>query len=96
MLGRIMVGKLVEGMGGADVADVLRGVPLPSDPGSGVADAVAWVGRALEELQRVGCAERFSVEAFMGEAVGFAAQWAGRGKRGEPEKVNYTWSRTFP
>lgn len=91
MLGRIMIGKVPEAMGMNDVAAVLREVPLPD----GVEDPVAWIQAAIVELQDVGCAERFSVEAFMSDAMGHAGGWHAKNKR-EPEKVNYTWSRTFP
>lgn len=95
MLGRIMIGKIVEGMTTTDIANLLRQVQLPSEPGSAIADAAAWTQAAIQELQEVGCAETFSVEAFMADAVGHAVAWHGKGGA-EVQKVNYTWSRTFP
>ncbi|KAF2178978.1 hypothetical protein K469DRAFT_597445 [Zopfia rhizophila CBS 207.26] len=95
MLGRIMIGKMPEGMSGANIAGILKEVPLPSDPGSVIGDVVAWIKATIEELQDAGCAERFSIEAFMSDALGFATNWHAKGER-EAQKVNYTWSRTFP
>lgn len=95
MLGRIMIGKMVDGTTAAEVADILRHIQLPSDPNSAILDAVAWIRAAIYELQAVGCAERFSVDAFMDDALSNAVTWHAKGKR-EPEKINYTWSRTFP
>lgn len=95
MLGRIMIGKVPEGVGATDVGSVLKVVPLPSDPGSPIQDAVAWIKAAIEELQDASCAERFSIDAFMDDALGHAVSWRKKGGK-EVEKVNYTWSRTFP
>lgn len=93
MLCRLMIGKIVEGMSTADVANVLRQVELPSDPGSRVVDVVAWVQAAIKELQKCGCAQMFATEWFMEQALGDAAKWEGKKEVG---KLNYTWSRTFP
>ena len=92
MLGRIMVGKLPEGLTPEDVGALLSHVPLPEE--AGLEGEVEWVRVALGELQRNGCAEAFSVEQFVGDAVAYADGWVAKGKR--KEKVNYTWSRTFP
>ncbi|KAF2688870.1 hypothetical protein K458DRAFT_428358 [Lentithecium fluviatile CBS 122367] len=95
MLVRLMVGKVVEGMTVADVANVLKEVQLPSDPGSRVVDVVAWIQAAIKALQGCGCAQTFAPEWFMEEALADAARSEGKGGR-EVGKVNYTWSRTFP
>ena len=95
MLVRLMIGKVVEGMSMADVANVLKEVQLPSDPGSRVADVVAWIQAAIAELQKCGCAQQFAQEWFMEEALADAVRWEGKGGR-VVGKVNYTWSRTFP
>ncbi|KAH7117574.1 hypothetical protein B0J11DRAFT_87998 [Dendryphion nanum] len=94
MLGRIMIGKMPEGTNGSDVAEILKAVPLPSDPGSIIEDGVAWIRAAIEELQDMGGAESFSVDTFIDDALGHAVSWQKNSKG--PEKVNYTWSRTFP
>ncbi|KAF2269038.1 hypothetical protein CC78DRAFT_335758 [Lojkania enalia] len=94
MLGRIMIGKVLEGMHGGEVGTILKVIPLPSDPGNVIGDAVAWTKAAIEELQEAGCAERFSIDAFMDDALAYAIQW--HKSPGAPQKVNYTWSRTFP
>lgn len=93
MLCRFMIGKIVEGMTAADIANVLRQVELPSDPGSRVVDVVAWIQAAIKELQKCGCAQMFAVEWFMEQALGDVAKWEGKKEVG---KLNYTWSRTFP
>lgn len=95
MLGRIMIGKMPEGMSGSDVTGILKSVPLPSDPDSLIVDVVAWIKAAIEELQNAGAAERFPIDVFMNDALGFAIQWHAKGGK-EVEKMNYTWSRTFP
>jgi hypothetical protein len=95
MLVRLMIGKVVEGMSMADVANVLKEVPLPSDPGSRVADVVAWIQAAVAELQKCGCAQQFAMEWFMEEALRDAITWEGKGGA-VVGKLNYTWSRTFP
>ena len=92
MLGRIMVGKLPEGLEPEDVGALLTHVPLPA--GAGLEGEVEWVRVALGEFQRNGCAEIFSIEQFVGDAVGYADGWMAKEKR--YQKVNYTWSRTFP
>ncbi|KAL1602328.1 hypothetical protein SLS60_005743 [Paraconiothyrium brasiliense] len=96
MLGRIMIGKMVEGSSEFDVARILTQVQMPCEAGSQVGNAVEWVKRVIFELQEVGCAERFSIDAFMDEALSLAVSWHSKKGRKEPEKVNYTWSRTFP
>ncbi|OCK76035.1 hypothetical protein K432DRAFT_396784 [Lepidopterella palustris CBS 459.81] len=96
-LGRIMIGKLPEGFAGADVAALLRDIPLPDAHASPVENGVTWMKMAIGELQRNGCAERFSVDQFVDDALGYADAWYAKDKRGERnEKINYTWSRTFP
>ncbi|KAF2650123.1 hypothetical protein K491DRAFT_552560, partial [Lophiostoma macrostomum CBS 122681] len=75
MFGRIMIGKVPEDLSKKDIEETLKEVPLPSDPGSGVSDGVDWLKGALEVLQDCGAAERFSIEAFMGDAMGNAVQW---------------------
>lgn len=92
MLGRIMVGKLPEGVAPEDVGALLSHVPLPEE--AGLEGEVEWVRVVLGELQRNGCAEAFSVEQFVGDAVRYADGWVAKEKR--KEKVNYTWNRTFP
>ena len=94
MLGRIMIGKMIEGRSVYHVAGILHEVPLPSDPDSDIGDAISWLKAAIQELQETGNAERFSVDTFMSEAIRHAVTWNTRGK--EAKKVNYTWSRTFP
>jgi hypothetical protein len=96
MLGRIMIGKMVEGGTEADIAKVLTQVQMPCETGSPVGDAVEWIKRVIFELQEVGCAERFSIDAFMDEALSNAVTWQSKKGCKEPEKVNFTWSRTFP
>ncbi|KAF2443294.1 hypothetical protein P171DRAFT_35168 [Karstenula rhodostoma CBS 690.94] len=96
MLGRVMIGKMVEGSTEADVANVLMQVQMPCEAGSPVGDAVEWIKRVIYELQEMGCAEMFSIDAFMEEALSHAITWHGKKGRKEPEKVNFTWSRTFP
>ncbi|KAF2464592.1 uncharacterized protein BDR25DRAFT_307131 [Lindgomyces ingoldianus] len=95
MLGRIMIGKLPEGMSVTDVTNILKRVPLPCDPGSAITDVVMWIKAVIEELQEAGYAETFSIETFMGDALAFATTWHSRNSR-DIEKVNYTWSRAFP
>ncbi|KAF2118750.1 hypothetical protein BDV96DRAFT_642926 [Lophiotrema nucula] len=95
MLGRVMIGKVPESMNPTDVGSALEVIPLPSDPSSAIPDAVAWIKAAIEELQAAGCAERFSIDAFMDDALGHAVSWHQKGSQ-EVQKVNYTWSRTFP
>lgn len=96
MLGRIMVGKLVEGSAETDVAQILMQVQLPNEPGSQVSDAVEWIKRVIANLQESGYAESFSIDTFMKKALSYAIAWHKKKDRKEPEKVNYTWSRTFP
>lgn len=93
MLCRLMIGKIVEGMTTADIANVLRQVELPSDPGSRVVDVVAWIQAAIKELQKCGCAQMFATEWFMEQALGDVTKFEGKKEVG---KLNYTWSRTFP
>ena len=95
MLVRLMIGKVVEGMSLADVANILKEVHLPSDPGSRVVDVVAWIQAAVAELQKRACAQMFALEWFMEEALVDAVRWEGKGGK-EVGKVNYTWSRTYP
>ncbi|KAF1966459.1 hypothetical protein BU23DRAFT_440388, partial [Bimuria novae-zelandiae CBS 107.79] len=90
MLGRIMIGKMVEGSTEADVAQILTQVQMPNEPGNQVGDAVEWIKRAIAELQEMRCAESFSIDAFMEEAVSYAASWHSKKGSKEPEKVNYT------
>jgi hypothetical protein len=95
MLGRLMIGKMPEGMSGTDLSCVLKDVPLPSDPGSHVVDSVGWILAVIEVLQEVGAAETFPIDNFLGDALAYAHKWHTKG-RTVCEKVNYTWSRTFP
>lgn len=95
MLGRVMIGKLSEEMTNADIMEVLKMVPLPSDPHSPVQGVVDWVKAAIAELQEVGAAERFSIDTLIGDALVYTAQWLAKPGK-EAGKVNYTWSRTFP
>ena len=96
MLGRIMIGKMVEGSSDADVAQILTQVQLPSEPGSQINDAVEWIKRVITELQDLGCAESFGIDVFMEKALSYAVSWNGKKSKKVPEKINYTWSRTFP
>lgn len=101
MLGRIMIGKMVEGSSDADVGQILTQVQLPSEPGSEVSDAVEWIKRVITELQGLECAESFGVDVFMERALSYAVSWNSKKSKKESEKVlaekvNYTWSRTFP
>ncbi|KAF2746749.1 hypothetical protein M011DRAFT_78021 [Sporormia fimetaria CBS 119925] len=98
MLGRLMIGKIPAGKDIRDVERVLKRVPLPSDPSApNVNDTVDWTRVAVEELQKVGCAENFRVEKLMSDALGHANTWAAKSQSGgSGERVNYTWSRTFP
>ena len=96
MLGRIMIGKMVDGSAAADITSVLTQVQLPSDPESSVGDAVEWIKRVIAELQELGCAESFSIDTFMKKALSYASSWCSDKRGREPVKVNYTWSRTFP
>lgn len=95
MLGRIMIGKMVDGSAESDIAKILTQVQLPCEAGSPVADAVEWIKRAICEMQEAGCAEIFSIDAFMEQALSHAVTWHSKKGRNEPEKVNFTWSRTF-
>jgi hypothetical protein len=95
MLVRLMIGKAEEGASMADVANVLKEVQLPSDPGSRVVDVVGWMQAAIVELQKHGWAQTFALEWFMDEALADAVRWEKKGGQ-EVGKVNYTWSRTFP
>jgi hypothetical protein len=94
MLGRFMIGKVPEGMSVTDVGSALKLVPLPSDPQSPVGDVVAWIKAAIEELQEAGCAETFPIDTFINDALDQVVVWHNKGL--SREKVNYTWSRTFP
>lgn len=91
-----MIGKMVEGSSEVDVAKILTHVQMPSEPGSQVGDAVEWIKRVICGMQEVECAESFSVDAFMDKALSRAISWDNKKGRKEPEKVNFTWSRTFP
>lgn len=96
MLGRIMIGKMVLGSSDADVAQILTQVQLPNEPGSRVADSVEWIKRVIAELQELGCAEVFGIDVFIDKALSHAVTWSSKKQKEEPEKINYTWSRTFP
>jgi hypothetical protein len=96
MLGRIMIGKVPEDVSRESIEEALREVPLPCDPGSRVSDGADWIQGALDVLQGCGAAETFSIEAFMADAMGSAAQWTSKKNNGDVQKINYTWSRTFP
>jgi hypothetical protein len=95
MLGRLMIGKLPLEKTIGDVARILKKVPLPSDPATPVKDTVSWTKVAIAELQLAGMAERFSPDSFVADALVHARQWYAKGVK-TPEKINYTWSRTFP
>jgi hypothetical protein len=95
MLGRLMIGKIPQEQSIRDVERILRKVPLPSDPASSITDTLGWTRTASEDLQQAGLAERFSVDTFVADALIHARQWYAKGGK-TIEKINYTWSRTFP
>lgn len=96
MLGRIMIGKLPIERTVREVERILRRIPLPSDPACPqINDTMDWTKAAIEELQQQGMAERFPIDTFAADALVHAGQWYSKQGKGI-EKINYTWSRTFP
>ncbi|KAI0454189.1 hypothetical protein F5B21DRAFT_476122 [Xylaria acuta] len=75
MLGRIMVGKLPNGVSPDLVADVLSNVPLPIETNYPVDNCVTWTMRALRELQLRGWVDNFNLRGFMNHALQRANTW---------------------
>ncbi|KAI0515180.1 hypothetical protein F5B22DRAFT_656366 [Xylaria bambusicola] len=98
MLGRIMVGKIPNGIDQDAVDDVLSKVPVPRDNTDPAENCVSWTLAALKELVQHGWVDDyFDLEHFMDWALERATEWCSIERRpdGQKEKLNYT-RRPFP
>lgn len=94
MLGRMMIGKIPQGRTSKEVYQILKRIPLPSDPATQISDTAGWTKAAIEELQGHMIAEKFDTNRFFQDAMKQAVNWQREGLT--RQKANYTWGRTFP
>ncbi|KAK3382378.1 hypothetical protein B0T24DRAFT_714477 [Lasiosphaeria ovina] len=87
-IGRILIGKLPDGIGASDVEGVARMIPLPDD--SKDEDCWTWAGNLIKELQRQRWIPSFSWTTFRQRAYAKACQWYEENQTLERDK-RQTW-----
>ena len=71
LIGRIIIGKVPDGVSSTDVKEYLKMVPLPVKNTHPQQSCVTWAADAISALQKQGWAEKFDVGQFQDEALAY-------------------------
>lgn len=89
LLGRIVIGKLPDGVSSADLRDFFERVPLPVRNMHPQQSCVTWAVGAIRDLQRRGWVEDFELDGFKDLALSYADDRMRGSDSSEPDVKYY-------